>query len=80
MSDLMLEALNLALYGMGTVFSFLTALVILTALMSKLVSAFSEPEVEELTTGARLQPQTSQVSPILLAAITGAVKQYRERH
>lgn len=76
----MLEALNLALYGMGTVFSFLTALVILTALMSKLVSAFSEPEVEELTTGARLQPQTSQVSPILLAAITGAVKQYRERH
>lgn len=80
MSDLMLEALNLALYGMGTVFSFLTALVILTALMSKLVSAFGEPEVEELTTGARLQRQTSQVSPILLAAITGAVKQYRERH
>lgn len=80
MSDLMLEALNLALYGMGTVFSFLTALVFLTALMSKLVSMLGEPEVEELGTGARLQPQTSQVSPTLLAAIAGAVKQYRERH
>tara|TARA_R110002072_G_scaffold12295_4_gene53582 strand:- start:17161 stop:17418 length:258 start_codon:yes stop_codon:yes gene_type:complete len=85
MSDLMLEALNLAMYGMGTVFLFLTALVFLTALMSRLVTMLGEPELDAAPGRSRGQSesgqsQSSDVSPTLLAAIAGAVKQYRERH
>ena len=47
MSPLVSEGLNLALYGMGTVFVFLTMLVFVTMFMSWLVLKFSpvqEPE------------------------------------
>ena len=38
MSPLFVEGLNLALYGMGTVFAFLTLLTLMTSMMSKIVS------------------------------------------
>ena len=78
MPEIMLEALNLALYGMGTVFVFLTVLVGLTTLMSKFESyldglnpAAPEP-VRPAPAGA------SNVSPEVVAAVSAAVKKYRE--
>jgi len=40
MSDLMLDGLNLALYGMGFVFVFLLLLVLLTSLMSRAIGRY----------------------------------------
>ncbi len=79
MPDILIEALDLALYGMGTVFIFLTVLVGLTTLMSRFALYLDElnPPAPERKAN---QPSSDQPSPALLAAITAAVKQYRERH
>jgi oxaloacetate decarboxylase gamma subunit len=70
-SDLLLEGLNLAMYGMGTVFVFLTLLVGATTLMSRLLR-------EAPTVVSSVAP-SAQSDPRLLAAITAAVHQYRNR-
>tara|TARA_B110000977_G_C10927069_1_gene435541 strand:- start:619 stop:840 length:222 start_codon:yes stop_codon:yes gene_type:complete len=70
-SDLLLEGLNLAMYGMGTVFVFLTLLVGATTLMSRLLR--EAPTVVTSVTPA------AQAEPRLLAAITAAVHQYRKQ-
>lgn len=68
MDPLFSEGLNLALYGMGTVFVFLTALVLAVKLMSSLVLRFEPADV------ADKKPATE---PKLRAAISAAVHQYR---
>ncbi len=82
MSELFLEALDLAVVGMATVVVFLTVLVFLTLLMSKLVMWLGEPEAPA-PSNAQARSVTSpvepQTSPAVLAAIAAAVKQYRER-
>lgn len=80
MSELMLQAFDLALYGMGSVFVFLTSLVILTSLMSRVVTWMGEPEPTELGRQISRHAPTTGPSPTMLAAISAAVKQYRERH
>lgn len=80
MSELMLQALDLALYGMGTVFVFLTVLVLLTSLMSRAVTWLGEPETNAPQLRASREAPSTGPSPAMLAAISAAVKQYRERH
>ena len=67
MTPLFSEGLNLALYGMGTVFVFLTMLVYATTLMSWLVSRTEKSQSQD------------DIDPKKLAAITAAVHQYRNR-
>ncbi len=74
MPELLAQAMDLALYGMGTVFTFLTALVFFTSLMSHLVNRFSAPEQ---IPAAPVQVRSESISPTLLAAVTAAVKQHR---
>ncbi len=79
MPPIMGEALNLALYGMGTVFVFLTVLVGLTTLMSKFALYLdslspAEPEPNR-GGGAQAAPQSS---PAIVAAVAAAVQQYRK--
>jgi len=69
MTPLLSEGLNLALYGMGTVFVFLTMLVFATMLMSWLVTKTSSAEVSAET-----------IEPKKLAAITAAVHQHHNRN
>ncbi len=78
MPPIMGEALDLAMYGMGTVFVFLTVLVGLTTLMSKFalyLDSLSPPEPEPARSNGA--PATNQTSPALVAAVTAAVQQYR---
>ena len=67
------QGLELVLFGMGTVFVFLTMLVFVTSLMSTLVLKFSAPI-----------PQSSKAvsgsDPALMAVAAAAVKRYREDH
>ena len=69
MSDLMSQGLNLALYGMGTVFFFLTLLVAATMLMSKLVPSAELEEIE----------RQGRVDSKIRAAIGAAIHQHRQR-
>ena len=71
MPPLVSEGLNLALYGMGTVFVFLTLLVLATMLMSWLVAHGETAAIVVLpadSAGARK-----------MAAITAAIHQHRNR-
>ena len=72
MSDLLLQGLNLALYGMGTVFVFLTMLVGVTSLMSLLLKA--APAAPSSVT-----PAAPAADPQLLAAVTAVVSEFRRR-
>jgi oxaloacetate decarboxylase gamma subunit len=65
MPPLVSEGLNLALYGMGTVFVFLTLLVLATMLMSRLVA---HPETAAVVA---LPADSADARP--MAAITAAI-------
>jgi len=61
------EGLKLMLAGMGTVFVFLTALVIVTTLMSRFVMRF------------QLKPIVSDITDEEVAAISAAITQHRRK-
>lgn len=60
------QGLNLMLYGMGTVFVFLTLLVFATTLMSKVVNRLVPEEGE--------QPNNTSSTPIVTASNTVIIK------
>ena len=70
MPPLIYEGLNLALYGMGTVFVFLTLLVLATTLMSWLVTPKETFPVVEMP--------VDLASASKLATITAAIHQHRK--
>jgi oxaloacetate decarboxylase (Na+ extruding) subunit gamma len=76
MPDLTAIGIELALFGMGTVFSFLTLLVVATKVMSGLVARFS---IEE---GALMDSGTGQPSDMpssdVIAAVSAAVHRFRK--
>mgnify|MGYP000078040164 FL=1 len=92
-SSLLNEGLTLMLYGMGFVFIFLTLLVFVTGLMSKLVTQY-EKSVGVLPAGGvpsptAVIPQHGPVRPVsqakqqpdnLLSVLSAAVHEYRQRH
>ena len=80
MSELMSEAVNLMLVGMGFVFVFLVTLVFVTSAMSMLVNKYSPlPDPESVS-----PPQTVKVADTsdaqLLAVLSAAVEKYRSDH
>jgi|TARA_Y100000310_G_scaffold345281_1_gene463376 oxaloacetate decarboxylase gamma subunit len=76
MSDLMTRGLELAMYGMGTVFIFLTLLVVVTALMSRIILASDLATSDQGAEGASTLDQDRR----LVAVITAAVQRYRSEH
>ena len=76
---IMQQGVDLMLFGMGTVFMFLTVLVIATTIMSSVISRFfPEPEVA-------VAPQPTMApagvnDPKLLAIIKAAVDQHRAKN
>lgn len=77
MSDLLFQGVELMIFGMGSVFVFLTLLVFSTMLMSKLIIRFApEPEPESISPIAN---SSTTASPHLLAVLSQAVKEHKER-
>lgn len=70
MSEQITAGLNLVLYGMGTVFVFLMVLVLATIAMSALVG-LTTPDTPTSS------PEESE-DPLLIAAISAAVKKFRQ--
>lgn len=80
-STLISQGLDLMLYGMGTVFTFLTLLVAVTSLMSKVVNklVIEQPELAlSSATTANSQVQSS-VEPRIAKVIQAAIDQHRSK-
>ncbi|MDA0121971.1 MULTISPECIES: oxaloacetate decarboxylase subunit gamma [Vibrio] len=71
--SLLVDAATLMLTGMAVVFIFLTILVYLVRLMSKLVPE----EVPAPKTNTNVQSTSSAVSPQVVAAISAAIHKHR---
>lgn len=70
------EAATLMVTGMTMVFIFLTILVFLVRLMSKLVPEELPPQPQVAT--QKIKPASSTVKPQVAAAISAAVHKYRQ--
>ena len=75
-SLLISQGLDLMLYGMGTVFTFLTLLVGLTALMSRSVMRFSKEESAEVEVSTH-QIHSTLVDKKIVKVIQAAIDQHR---
>ena len=75
-SLLISQGLDLLLYGMGTVFTFLTLLVGLTALMSRMVMRFSTEESVETEVNSH-QIHSTLVDKKIVKVIQAAIDQHR---
>ena len=74
---LITQGVDLMLFGMGTVFVFLTALVGITSLMSYIVNNWF-PEDSDLEMDASISLGLStKVDPKIVQAIQGAIDQHR---
>ncbi len=76
--DIMQQGVDLMLFGMGSVFVFLTVLVIATTIMSSFVQRFL-PETPEPQPAAP-RATTNVTDPKLLAVIKAAVDQHRAKN
>lgn len=95
-SELIMKGLNLVMLGMGFVFVFLTLLVIVTALMSKIVSGYEKrvgilpeegiPAPTAVITRNESDGSVSQSSVrsddngTLLSVLSSAIHKFRSRH
>ena len=87
-STLFEQALDLLVFGMGTVFIFLAILVVAINLMSRFVSTFFpeaiavEPMHQPKSTNDKASAaiNSTEVDSTTLAAIQAAIHQHREKH
>ncbi|NWN90824.1 sodium pump decarboxylase subunit gamma [Marinobacter adhaerens] len=81
MNELMSQAIDLMVAGMGFVFAFLVVLVFATLLMSKLLTRFTPPEPATPAKTPRAKPEApASVDPDTAEAIKKAIAQFRSRH
>lgn len=77
------QGLNLMLYGMGTVFVFLTILVFATGLMSRIVARFAVEDVNSANAKGTPQPAVTDIDATIpenhRRAIEKAIALYRQR-
>lgn len=75
--ELLTEGVNLMLLGMGTVFVFLTVLVLVTSLMSKLVLKYTPVQLQA-PDSSKANGQPSEQT--LLAIISAAIHAHRSKN
>lgn len=77
-AELLLEAAGLMLIGMVTVFTFLCLLVFLLQVMSNTIQRYFPVKVSEKSNKVASSTHAG-VSPTVIAAISAAVHQYRQK-
>ncbi|GAA6152373.1 OadG family protein [Pseudoteredinibacter isoporae] len=78
-ASLVQQGIDLMLFGMGTVFVFLTLLVIAVNIMSTVIQKYF-PEAEPEATPTPASPAPAQVNdPKLIAIIQAAIEQHRNK-
>jgi len=74
-TNLVVEGFKFMGLGMGTVFLFLTIMIFMMGVMSKIINRFF-PEVSPTTSSTPVKTQNNQTK--VVAAITAAIKHHRE--
>ena len=77
MSELMTDAINLMIVGMGFVFVFLVILVFLTSLMSKMVTKYLPAPEPVVAKASKTKKPNASPDAQLLAVLSAAVSEYR---
>ncbi|MEO0367517.1 MAG: OadG family protein [Pseudomonadota bacterium] len=77
--DLIQQGLSLLIYGMGTVFVFLTLMVFATTLMSKIVRSLNPEEPVAEPSAAKSDTTSHAIKPAHLEAIKQAIALYRNK-
>lgn len=79
MDSLISQGINLAMFGMGTVFVFLTLLIFATHLMSYLINRFWTESPDSAMSSTPNQLDVSPVGPSrqAIAIITAALREHR---
>ncbi len=80
-STLISQGLDLMLYGMGTVFAFLTLLVGITTLMSVVVNklVIDQPETTVATSQVAQEKGQHSIEPRIIKVIQAALDQHRSK-
>lgn len=78
MDTLVSQGIELAMYGMGTVFLFLSLLVVATRLMSSFILRYY-PDAKPAAATPGLPGAAPDPDPRLLAVISAAIQQHRSR-
>ncbi|MGI9281368.1 MAG: OadG family protein [Endozoicomonas sp.] len=80
-SDLLSEGLSLMAFGMGFVFLFLSALVVVTSLMSRVIGRYFPDPVPASPVSARpaVRHGANKNDTELVAAISAAIRMHRSR-
>lgn len=76
-SMIITQGLDLMLYGMGTVFTFLTLLVGVTLVMSWLVNRLVPEEMAVISASAQVPLVSETIEPRIVKAIQAALDQHR---
>jgi len=71
------QGLDLMLYGMGTVFTFLTLLVAVTLVMSWLVNRLVPEEMAVISASAQVPLVSETIEPRIVNAIQAALDKHR---
>jgi oxaloacetate decarboxylase gamma subunit len=75
MSEMMSSGIELMLTGMGIVYLFLAMLVVAVKVMTAIVTRYFPETPDEFVV-----PASKTTEPLVIAAITAAVHQYRNKH
>jgi oxaloacetate decarboxylase gamma subunit len=76
-SMIITQGLDLMLYGMGTVFTFLTLLVGVTLVMSWLVNRLVPEDIELISALVQVPLASETIEPRIVKAIQAALDQHR---
>ena len=83
MEQQFLEAGTLMLAGMVVVFAFLSLLILfITTVLAALANKFPDtiPPITNRSNKKNIKTATGEISPAIVAAISGAVSRYRQQH
>ncbi len=73
------QALDLLIFGMGTVFVFLALLVVAVNMMSRFIDTYFPEAVVEEAPAPKRKTTSDAIDPTTLAVIQAAIRQHRDK-
>jgi oxaloacetate decarboxylase gamma subunit len=73
------QALDLLIFGMGTVFVFLALLVVAVNMMSRFIDTYFPEAVVEEAPAPKRKMTSDAIDPTTLAVIQAAIRQHRDK-